>query len=91
VPSERAFSIQNLLLNKLRNRLSTERVDKLQYIYINQRVLNNVKWPLQQQEETQGEIQEETEDRTQWDEELIELEDELIGNIEGSSRGLDIM
>ena len=38
VPSERAFSIQNLLLNKLRNRLSTKRVDKLQYIYINQRL-----------------------------------------------------
>jgi hypothetical protein len=29
----------NLMHNKLRNRLSSTRVDKLQFIYINQRVL----------------------------------------------------
>ncbi len=42
VPSERAFSILNLVHNKLRNRLSNDRVDKLQYIYINERVLRRV-------------------------------------------------
>jgi hypothetical protein len=36
VPSDRAFSILNLVHNKLMNRLSVERVDKLQYIYINE-------------------------------------------------------
>jgi len=42
VPSERAFSILNLVYNKLRNRLSNDRVNKLQYIYINERVLRRV-------------------------------------------------
>jgi len=42
VPSERAWSILNLVHNKLRNRLSNDRVDKLQYIYINERVLRRV-------------------------------------------------
>ncbi|KAK5138044.1 hypothetical protein LTR08_005841 [Meristemomyces frigidus] len=32
----------NLLHNKLRNRLSPVRVDKLQFIYINERVLNRI-------------------------------------------------
>jgi hypothetical protein len=39
VPSERAFSILNLLQNKLRNCLTNQRVDKLQFIYLNERVL----------------------------------------------------
>jgi Protein of unknown function (DUF 659)/hAT family C-terminal dimerisation region len=39
VPSERAFSILNLMLNKLRNRLSNAKLDMLQYIYINKRIL----------------------------------------------------
>ena len=42
VPSKRAWSILNLVHNKLRNRLSNDRVDKLQYIYINERVLRRV-------------------------------------------------
>lgn len=39
VPSERAFSIQNLVHTKARNLLSTLRVDKLQYIHINQHII----------------------------------------------------
>jgi len=39
VASERAFSVQNLLHNKSRNRLDPERVNKLIYIYINLRSL----------------------------------------------------
>jgi hypothetical protein len=42
VPSERSFSILNLLFNKLRNRLNPIRIDKLQSIYINKRVLARV-------------------------------------------------
>jgi hypothetical protein len=39
VTSERAFSILNLIHTKTRNRLKPERVNKLQYIYINERAL----------------------------------------------------
>lgn len=39
VPSERAFSVMNILRNKTRNRLSAERAAKLTFIYINSRVL----------------------------------------------------
>jgi hypothetical protein len=42
VPSERSFSILRLLQNKLRSRLTAQRIDKLQYIYINERVLGRV-------------------------------------------------
>jgi hypothetical protein len=38
VPSERAFSTQNFIHNKIRNRLNPEHVDKLIYIYMNSRV-----------------------------------------------------
>ena len=41
VPSERAFSIQNLIHDKLRSRLTAEKVDMLQFIYINERVMKN--------------------------------------------------
>jgi hypothetical protein len=40
VPSEQSFSILKLLHNNLRNRLLPEWVDRLQYIYINERVLD---------------------------------------------------
>jgi hAT family protein len=40
VASERAFSAMNLIVTKLRNRLSAEKADKLIYIYMNQRVLD---------------------------------------------------
>ena len=39
VPSERAFSIQNLIHSKVRNSLKSEKVDKLTFIYMNSRVL----------------------------------------------------
>ena len=39
VPSERAFSIQNLVHTKAHNTLNTIRVDKLQYIHINENIL----------------------------------------------------
>ena len=42
VPSERSFSIQNLIHDKKRNRLASEKVDKLTYIYMNTRVLVDV-------------------------------------------------
>jgi len=41
VPSERAFSTMNYIHSKIRNRLSAERANKLQYIYINSRTLLN--------------------------------------------------
>jgi hypothetical protein len=40
VPSERAFSTMNYIHSKIRNRLSTDHANKLQYIYINSRVLS---------------------------------------------------
>jgi len=43
VPSERSFSILKLLHNKLRNRLRPDKVNMLQYIYINKRVLERIK------------------------------------------------
>ena len=43
VLSKRLFSILNLLYNKLYNRLRPNRVNMLQYVYINKRVLERVK------------------------------------------------
>jgi hypothetical protein len=73
VPSERAFSILNLVHTKLRNRLSIERVDKLQYIYINERVLRKIKTSYNVQMDTEAEADVDTEDL------FVELEDNLIG------------
>jgi hypothetical protein len=67
IPSEWVFSILNLIYNKLRNRLSKECVDKLQYIYINKRVLQRIK--------TSYEIDMEAD----IEDLLIELEDNLVG------------
>ena len=39
VPSERAFFTMNYTHSKIRNRLTPERANKLQYIYMNSRVL----------------------------------------------------
>jgi hypothetical protein len=39
VPSERAFSTMNYTHSKIRNRLTPERANKLQYIHMNSRVL----------------------------------------------------
>lgn len=43
VASERAFSVQNLIHNRTRNRLHPERTDKLAFIYTNGRVLDQQK------------------------------------------------
>ena len=40
VPSERAFSVQNILHTKARNRLKVERTARLIFLYINTRSLN---------------------------------------------------
>jgi hypothetical protein len=42
VASERAFSCMGLIGNKLRNRLSPEKVSKLSFIYMNQRALDSL-------------------------------------------------
>lgn len=42
VPSERAFSILKLIHTRLRSQLNSTRIDMLQYIYINYRVLERV-------------------------------------------------
>jgi hypothetical protein len=42
VPSERSFSVQNIIHDKKRNRLKPERTNKLMYIYMNRRVLDRV-------------------------------------------------
>jgi hAT family C-terminal dimerisation region len=79
VPSERAFSILNLVHNKLRNRLSTERVDKLQYIYINERVLRKIKTSYEVQIDAEAEAEVEAEADVDIEDLLVELEDNLIG------------
>jgi hAT family C-terminal dimerisation region len=45
VASERAFSVQNLIHNKTRNRLLPERANKLAFIYTNARVLDQPNIP----------------------------------------------
>ena len=42
MPSERSFSVMNLIHSKLRNSLTPERVHKLQYVYINQRTFRKM-------------------------------------------------
>ena len=67
VPSERAFSVMNFLYSKARNRLESERVDKLTYTYINTHIFRRIN--------TEGpvfDIYELTE------EEEVELEQELL-------------
>ncbi len=71
VPSERSFSVLNLLHNKLRNRLTASRVDKLQYVYINERVIKKIKGNYNAElhlDDTQLEAEAD----------LVELEDRLI-------------
>lgn len=70
VPSERAFSTLNLLLNELRNKLSNEKVDMLQYIYMNERVLARA---LKDEDKMQPKHM-----GLATDEMLVELEDGLI-------------
>lgn len=70
VPSERAFSTLNLLLNELRNKLSNEKVDMIQYIYMNERVLARA---LKDEEKMQPQHM-----GLATDDMLVELEDGLI-------------
>lgn len=71
VPSERSFSIQNFIHNKVRNRLDPIRVDKLTFIYMNRRVLDRAIQPVSREFEA-----------VRWedldDEEELELEDQLL-------------
>ena len=78
VPSERAFSILNLVYTKLRNRLSNGRVDKLQYIYINERVLRKVKTSYNIQVDARADTEAEAEADVDIEDLLVELEDNLI-------------
>ena len=47
MPSERAFSVQNMIHTKLRNRMGAVKAAKLLFIYINSRALK-YKWSLQE-------------------------------------------
>jgi hypothetical protein len=67
VASERAFSTMNFLQSKLRNRLTIETMDKLCFIYINQRSLRGVR----------GKIDKELEDQLVTDM-LLNLEDNIV-------------
>jgi hypothetical protein len=71
VPSERSFSVLNLVHNKLRNRLTTSRVDKLQYIYINERIMKKIKGNYNAELHLD-------ENQLEAEVELVELEDRLI-------------
>lgn len=51
VPSERAFSVQNMIHTKLRNRMGAVKAAKLVFIYINSRALK-YKWDLQEKKDT---------------------------------------
>jgi hypothetical protein len=73
VPSERSFSILKLLQNKLRSRLTAERINKLQYIYINERVLKRVANASLRKEKTLQHAAEPTEEELQ-----VEIEDGLM-------------
>ena len=70
VPSERSFSILQLLQNKLRSRLTAPRIDKLQYIYINERILERVANAVSLRKNTMTQPE-------PTEEELIELENAL--------------
>ena len=78
MPSERAFSVQNLIHNKLRNRMGATKATKLVFIYINSRALK-YKWTLEEKKKQ----------RPTWltlsEEEEIEMENaniESISNID---------
>jgi hypothetical protein len=72
VPCERSFSVLKLLQNKFRSRIRDDRVDMLQYIYINRRVFDKI---------TAEHAARRIKSTSAWEpteEELVELEDELI-------------
>jgi hypothetical protein len=67
VPSERSFSIQNIIHDKKRNRLLPEKTNKLMYIYMNRRVLDRRQGQIVRWEQLN-------------EEQLLELEDELLAD-----------
>ena len=89
MPYERSFSVQNFVITKARNRLSPVKADKLQFIYINKRVLAkeepklvHPKGPAEEEWETEGDSELEPEpvpDENNWlgmtEEEEVERED----------------
>ncbi len=85
VPSEQSFSTLNFLLNDLQNKLSNEKVNILQYIYINERVLAQASKQLDKVAPQNM--------RLAGDNSLVALEDELIQGgelgVESSKRGRD--
>jgi uncharacterized protein (DUF2267 family) len=84
VASERAFSAMRLIISKLRNRLSPEKANKLIFIYMSQRVLDQAgdllleDW-VEKEDEKQVELKElllsvEQEDQEQYENDDIELD-----------------
>ena len=73
VPGERAWSIQNLILTKTRNGLKDVNVDRLLFIYINERILNRPSGPGKKKLSYTHGVQAS-------DEELAELEDLMLRN-----------
>jgi len=54
VPSERVFLLMNYIHSKLRNRLTAIKVNRLQYIYINERTLRKIARTMPTEEELIG-------------------------------------
>jgi len=78
VPSERSFSAQNLIHNKVRNWLSSTQVDKLTYIYLNRHILDHKAGEPCQWQELSGKAEIELEDV------IVELKDVIeTGSDEG--------
>ena len=71
VPGERAWSIMNLILIKSRNDLKNVNIDRLLFIYINERILNRSNDPNKKKLSY-------THDVLASNEELAELEDLLL-------------
>jgi len=76
VPSERAFSIQNIIHSKVRNRLGPAKVDKLTYIYMNSRVLGLKSTLDQSSADAQTQPVRSPYDLSE--QQLVEMEDELL-------------
>ena len=87
VASERAFSVQNLIHTKTRNRLQSKTADKLAYIYTNGRVIYRIDGKLQ----LEGLLSKSVKQLTPQEE--IQLEDILLGitdnDITEESIGMD--
>jgi len=85
VASERAFSAMNLIHSKLRNRIGAEKANKLIYIYMNQRVLDQnssifIGDPLEKSDGQQIELEEVLLDVLQDDKVDDQVDDEVDGD-----------